>query len=51
MQGRGNRIDFTGGLEVGGPESRRNQLGWGREETLGQITGMGGEHLRVEGET
>lgn len=50
MQVRGNRIDFMGGLEVGGAESRRNQLGWGWEETLGQITGMGREHLGDEGE-
>lgn len=40
-----------GGLKVGGAESRRNQPRLGREETLGQITGMGGEHLGDEGET
>lgn len=51
MQGRGNRIDFMGGLEVGGAESRRNQPRLGREETLGQITGMEGEHFRDEGGT
>ena len=37
--GKGNRIDFMGGLGVGGDEDRSNQMGKGRLR------------LRVQGET
>ena len=39
--GKGNRIDFLGGLEVSGDGNRRGQVwGW-RERTLEEKTGMG----------
>lgn len=41
--GRGNGIDFQGGLGTGGDMNRRDQVvGW-RERVLEEMTGIGGE--------